>query len=184
MGFADRYVWSLQARQLQDNGVHHTTAALTAAALADLRGAGFGALLLRVKYGSALPNERDGASVSAAANLAQLLRIWTERVTAKGRQRRWVRENTAWDAQAALSLYRRVAERSLAHWLDGQCSACKGAGQQGERGCQACEGSGRAAITGGMFEREKVRDMISELEGLMQAHSARAARRLASTAAR
>lgn len=38
-----------------------------------------------------------------------------------------------------------------------------------------CKGSGRGEIDGGGFEREKALDMVSELEGLLQAHNARSA---------
>ena len=83
-------------------------------------------------------------------------------------------------AQAAQSLHRRVAALSLAYWLDGKCSACHGSGNTKDRPiCTACRGTGRAEITGaGGFELEKVKDMISELEGLLHAHNVRAAARL------
>jgi hypothetical protein len=173
MAFVEKYVASLNASSLLDDEHHHLTDALCAAALADSTGAGLGSLLSRVKYA-------DG-SVSklfegGAANLAQLLRIWTAAVIEKGRARKWVKEGTAWDAQAAQALYRRVAERSLAHWLDGKCKPCGGAGQTpARRLCTCCGGTGQAELEGGGFERERTLDMVSELEALMQAHNARAA---------
>jgi len=42
---------------------------------------------------------------SGVAHLSQLLRLWTAEVMKRGRARRWVPENTAWDAQAAIKLY-------------------------------------------------------------------------------
>lgn len=175
MGYADRFVMSLGASTLQDDAQHHAAEPLAAAALADLTGAGFGALLTRVKYA-------DGSISklfeSGTQNLAQLLRIWTERVTQKGRERKWVKEGTEWDVRAALTLYRRVAERSLAYWLDGKCSTCHGTGTASRMICQPCKGSGRGEIGGGGFERDKALDMVSELEGLMQAHNYRASRML------
>lgn len=172
MGFADQFVWGLNAATLQDDAQHHAAEPLAAAALADLTGAGFGALLTRVKYADGSISKRFE---SGTQNLAQLLRVWTNRVTAKGRERKWVKEGTEWDVRAALTLYRRVAERSLAYWLDGKCDTCHGTGTANRMICQPCKGSGRGEIGGGGFEREKALDMVSELEGLLQAHNARSA---------
>lgn len=167
MGFADRFVRSLNSYDLRDDAHHHALDAIAAAALAgDL-----GSLLARVKYADGTVNRLFEGNHQ---NLAQLLRLWTNAVIKKGRQRRWVKENTAWDAQAAQALYRRVAERSLAHWLDGKCAACHGTGQDGHRACAACKGSGKAEVQGGGFERERVLDMVSELEVIVQSHHARA----------
>ncbi|WP_038490229.1 hypothetical protein [Janthinobacterium agaricidamnosum] len=176
MSFVEKYVQSLNASNLLDDDRHFATEALAAAALADRHGAGLGALLCRVKYADGTLNKVfEGNS----ANLAQLLRIWTAAVTEKGRSRGWVKAHTAWDMQAAFSLYRRVAERSLEYWLDGKCGACNGTRIAARHtSCPVCKGSGTAEITGGGFEREKILDMVSELEGLVQAHGARAAARM------
>lgn len=92
------------------------------------------------------------------AHLAQLLRLWTAEVTKRGRARRWVPENTAWDAAAAVKLYRTVAEHSLAHWLnDGR--------------------AGDLEMPAG-FVREHVLNMVSELHGIAGSHAARAARKM------
>lgn len=130
MGFADRYLHSVNSSDLRDDEHHHATDALCAAALADTTGAGIGSLLSRVKYADGTQHK---LFQSGTAHLAALLRIWTARVIEKGRERKWVKEGTAWDAQAAQALYRRVAERSLAYWLDGKCSACSGSGNSKER---------------------------------------------------
>lgn len=168
MGFADKFVNSLNSSNLMDDAFHHDLDAIAAAALAgDL-----GSLLCRVKYADGTINKLfEGNS----GNLAQLLRIWTAAVTEKGKARRWVSANTAWDAQAALALYRRVAARSLAYWLDGKCEVCHGTGTASRMICQSCKGNGRGDVDGAGFERDRVLDMVSELEGLIQAHSARAA---------
>lgn len=80
---------------------------------------------------------------SGSVNLAGLLRIWTERFNQKGRERKWGKEGNAWDAQAAQALYRRVAERSVAHWLDAKCPACSGsANTKDRRICVPCKGAG------------------------------------------
>jgi hypothetical protein len=171
--FAEKYVLSLTSSNLQDDEHHHHTDALAAAALADQAGAGIGSLLSRVKFADgSICKEFESGTV----NLAQLLRVWTAAVTEKGRSRGWIKVNNAWDVSACHSLYRRVAERSLAHWLDGKCETCRGTGVTTERRfCTACKGTGRSEITGGGYEREKIMDMVSELEGLVQAHNARAA---------
>lgn len=173
MGFADRYLHAVNASNLQDDEHHHATDALCAAALADTTGAGIGSLLSRVKYADGTQHQ---LFESGSANMAQLLRIWTVRVIEKGRERKWVREGTAWDAQAAQALYVRVAERSLAHWLDGKCASCHGSGNTTDRRiCVPCKGTGKAEVGGAGFERERVLDMVSELEGLLASHNARAA---------
>ncbi|MYM72135.1 MULTISPECIES: hypothetical protein [Duganella] len=177
MGFANRYLHAVNSSDLRDDEHHHATDALCAAALADTTGAGIGSLLSRVKYAD---GTQQKLFESGTANLAQLLRIWTARVIEKGRERKWVKEGTAWDAQAAQALYRRVAERSLAYWLDGKCPACSGSGNSKDRRiCVPCKGTGKAEITGaGGFELEKVKDMVSELEGLLHSYNARASVRL------
>ncbi len=173
MGFAEKYVASINSTNLKDDERHHLTEALAAAALADRSGAGLGALLSRVKYA-------DGAArqlfESGSANLAQLLRIWTAAVAEKGRSRGWVKANTAWDQQAAQALYRRVAHASLAFWLDGKCENCCGTGVTSKHQfCTPCKGSGKGMVQcAGGFERERIVDMISELEGMAQAHNSRA----------
>ena len=178
MGYADRFVMSLGASTLQDDAQHHAAEPLAAAALADLTGAGFGALLTRVKYA-------DGSISklfeSGTQNLAQLLRLWSNLVAEKGAQRRWIKIRAEWDIATAPKFYKRVAERSLAHWLDGKCKACHGTGVVGRLSCGTCQSTGIAEVTGGGFEREKVLDMVSELEGYLQAHNARAACRLRET---
>lgn len=95
---------------------------------------------------------------SGVAHLAQLLRAWTTEVTKRGRARRWVPENTAWDAAAAIKLYRTVAENSLAHWLSGG-------------------GPADLHLSAG-FVREHVLNMVSELHGIAGSHAARAAAKM------
>lgn len=148
MAFVDRYIGSLNSSNLMDDKHHSATEALAASALADVSIDGIGSLLCRVKYA-------DGSThklfESGSANLAQLLRIWTKAVTEKGRSRGWIKANTAWDMQAAMALYDSVAAKSLAYWMTGKPITCSGG-----------------------FELQKIKDMISELECLMQSHNARA----------
>lgn len=176
MGFADQYVWALGASTLQDDETHHATEPLFAAAVADTTGAGIGALLSRVKFA-------DGSISklfeSGTKNLAELIRVWSVLVAAKGAERKWVRIRAEWDVPAATALYERVAVRSLAHWLDGKCKACNGTGVTTERRiCPTCKGNCTEEVSGQGFERDRVLDMVSELDGLLQSHNARAAARL------
>lgn len=180
--YVEKYARSVNSSNLKDDATHHSTEALAAAALADVTGSGaiLGSLLARVKYADGTVHKLFEAGT---ANLAALLRIWTGVVTEKGRSRGWVKATTAWDMQAAMALYKRVAEQSLAHWLDGRCELCQGAKVGPDRrACTCCGGSGKAEIEAGRFESEKVKDMVSELEGLFQAHSGRAAAKLRSLA--
>ena len=178
MGFADRYVSSLNASTLQDDEEHHAAEPLFAAAVADMAGAGLGALLTRVKYadGSIRKTFESGTQ-----NLAQLLRIWTTAVIEKGRARRWVRDEGI-HPQIAGALYVRVADASLAHWLDGHCKTCAGTGVAallGNRACTACKGTGKAELTGMReYEKKLALDMVSELSALCDSHARRATARL------
>jgi hypothetical protein len=171
MGFIDRYIVSIGSSNLKDDAQNHQTDPLAAAALAG----DIGALLCRVKYADGtLTRMFEGNQ----QNLAQLLRIWTAEVIRRGRARRWVPENTAWDAQSAQALYRRVAEKSLAHWLDSKCLGCSGTGVKvllGNGICTSCKGTGSAAVQGAAgLELERVKDMVSELSAISDSHKGRA----------
>lgn len=172
MGFIDRYVRALGASNFRDDARHRQAEPLLASGLAAAGITGsLGPLLHRVKYADG-PMRNTG-------NLVQLLQVWTAEVIKRGRARRWVPENTAWDAQAAQKLYRTVAELSLAHWLDGMCKPCAGTGKAGQHVCRDCDGGGRAPIEhAGGFVRERVKDMVSELHSIASSHAARANARL------
>lgn len=175
MPFAERYCRAVNSSDLRDDEHHHSTDALIAAASADRTGSGvvLGSLLSRVKYADGRVHKTFEAGT---INLAALLRIWTDVVTARGRSRGWLKIVNPWDIHAAHAMYTKIAHASLAYWLDGHCEPCKGAGQTPDRRiCTCCKGSGKAAIEGGRLEAEYTRDMVSELEGMYQAHSARAA---------
>ena len=179
MGFADQYVWAAGASTLQDDATHHATEPLFAAAVADNVGAGIGALLSRVKF---VDGSFRMVFESGTQNLAQLVKVWSELVAAKGVERRWVKVRNEWDIATAPAFYKRVAERSLAYWLDGKCKACNGTGVTAEhRFCAACKGSKQEEVTGNSYERARILDMVSELDGYLQAHNARAAARLRSS---
>lgn len=175
MLFDDIYARSLQSSDLRDDAHHHATEALFAAAIASKTGAGLGALLSRVKYADGTQSRLFSPG---SRNLAKLLAIWTAMVAEKGRSRGWVPTRTEWEVNAAQGLYRRVAMASLAYWIDSRCAECHGAGVMATRRlCPCCKGSGKTELAPqvGRLEREKIADMISELEGMLLAHNARAA---------
>lgn len=178
MGFADNYLHALMSNNLRDDPEHHATEALAAAALADIKtcGAALGALLSRVKYADGSVSK---VFESGTANVAQLLRLWGEVVAQKGAERKWIKVKNAWDVESAPHAYRRVAERSLAYWLNSHCVDCGGT-SVGKKGlaCKPCGGTGRAALPLGGFEKELVLDMVAELENLVISHNARAAGRM------
>lgn len=173
MSAIDRYIHSLHSTDLRDDATHYQTELLKASSWADKRGGGvFGSMLCRVKYA-------DGAIhkdfESGSTNLAGLLAIWGAEVAERGQSRGWVTIRGEWDILAAVTLYRRVAHASLAHWMDSRCEPCNGAGvMETRRTCTCCAGSGRSAIDAGRFETDKILDMVSELEGIFQAYSGRA----------
>lgn len=170
MGFAEKFVASLQSSNLRDDAFHHDLDAIAAAALAgDL-----GSLLCRVKYADGTINKLFEGN---PGNLAQLLRIWTTAVTEKGKARHWVKINSERDIFTAHALYKRVAHASLAHWLDGRCKCCNGTGVslKSLRACVTCSGSGNAEVScSGGFERERIKDMVSELLSISISHQGRA----------
>lgn len=124
--------------------------------------------------------EGDSTVIESGVSLvARLLILWTAEVTKRGRARRSVPENTAWDADAAIRLYRTVAEHSLAHWLHGLCEPCGGTGVAEARACKCCSGSGKAALVmAAGFVREHVLNMVSELHSVADGHAARAGAKL------
>ena len=175
--FAERYLNALSTSNLQDDNQHHQTEPLVAAALADLSGGSgelFGTMLLRAHI-AGVPRQ---PVESAARELAILLRIWTGEVARKGFDRKWLVIQAEWDIKAAYGRYAKIARMSLAHWLGGECGTCNGTKMVERRTCTHCTGTGREPIQGGALEREKIADMVSELEGLFQAHSARAGARM------
>ncbi|MGX9730185.1 hypothetical protein ACWYXO_06070 [Janthinobacterium aestuarii] len=131
-----------------------------------------------MKYADVLiGSQSDGNS----GNLAQLLRIWTAAVTAKGQARRWVRIRSERDICTAQALYKRVAHASLAYWLDDKCKPCNGTGASlaSLHDCTACTGTGKAEVEcAGGFERERIKDMVSELAATVARHAERSRRRL------
>lgn len=171
--FQEKYIRSLRSSDLRDDHYHCATEALFAAAIASKTGAGLGALLSRVKYADGTPREAFGPG---SHNVARLLAIWHAMVTEKGKSRGWIKIRSEGDITAAHALYRKVAAVSLAYWIDSRCLECQGTGLTStRRHCPVCHGMKKAELRAGHFERQRTLDMVSELEGLLQAHNRRAA---------
>jgi hypothetical protein len=177
MGFADKYLHALFSTDLRDDAFHHQTDALQAASLANEVARGIGSLLSRVKYADTLSRQFEDGN----GNLAKLQREWLAIVTEKGEARKWIKtEDIPKIGHLAPMLYKRVADASLAHYLDGKCGECKGSGITAERRiCVPCKGSGDATIIGlSAHETKLAIDMVSELMSLESSHSGAASTRL------
>ncbi len=172
--FTERYINSVNSSDLRDDEHHHSTDALMACANADKGKTGLlGSLLCRVKFSDgSTSKEFSGGST----NLSTLLKVWHAEVEKKGRDRVWVKIGSDRDIQTAHALYKRVAEKSLAHWLDSNCKVCNGTKYVEHTVCRDCFGTGQAAIEcSGQYERDRIRDMVSEIEGVYQSHGGHAA---------
>lgn len=174
--FAERYANSVNSSNLMDDAFHRKTEALCASALASksAKNKELGALLMRIKYvDGTMHKDFEGHAV----NIAQTLRIWTDEVRRKCKERGWLpTPRTEWDASAHEAFCCKVAETSLARWLDSRCLACAGTGVQvTQHACPACKGSKVATLSGERLVVERSLDMQSELEGICATHSSRAA---------
>jgi hypothetical protein len=170
MGFSERHLHAIFATDLRDDAFHHQPEVLRASAYADEVARGIGSLLSRVKYASTLSHQfedNDGL-------VAKLLREWLAIVTEKGIARKWIKtEDIPTIGHLAPAMYKRVADASLAHYLDGKCVECKGSGvTEARRICVPCKGSGEATIIGlSGHETKLALDMLSELMALESSHS-------------
>lgn len=170
MGFAEKYLHSLCSTDLRDDAFHHQTDALQASAMADFSARNLGSLLSRVKYADTLGRQFE----DNAGNLARLVREWLAIVTEKGVARKWIKvEDIPTIGHLAPAMYKRIADASLAHYLDGKCGDCHGSGVTAERRlCVPCKGSGDATIIGlSAHETKLALDMVSELMALESSHS-------------
>lgn len=173
--FIERYVNSLNSSDLRDDEHHHATEALQASAIAD-QGSGKidGSLLVRVKYASARKTFESGCG-----DMLALLKAWEAVVTARGEDRVWLPIKYAWDVPAKFSLYKKVAQASLAYWLNPNCEVCHGSKvDQHRRSCPHCQGTGLTTIISGGLELKYINEMIGELEGAFQMYQERAGRKM------
>lgn len=174
--FAERYADSVNSSNLMDDAFHRKTEALCASALASMaaKHRELGALLMRIKFVDGIAHKDfEGRAI----NIAQALRIWTDEVRRKCKERGWLPvPRTEWDASAYEAFCRKVAETSLARWLDSRCLTCAGTGVQvTQHACSACKGTKVATLSGERLVVERSLDMQSELEGICSTHSSRAA---------
>lgn len=169
MAFADKHLHALNSSNLMDDAFHHQPEALQAAAHADKSARDIGSLLSRVKNANVYRKAHEGDTQA----LAKLLKRWHEIVAQKGRDRKWIRGDAYQEATLGPPLYKRVAERSLAHWLDGKCESCHGSKvNEDRRTCATCFGTGDALITGvSGYERDLILDVTSELHALESSHA-------------
>lgn len=126
---------------------------------------------------------------SDAAAFRTLYTRWCEIVEQKGRERNWIKP-ADWPkiGHLAPALHRRVAEHSLAHYLDDVCKTCNGTGALGMkpilRACTTCAGTRRKPIGKAVdlgissYEARLVEDMVGELAALEQTHAGVAGARL------
>jgi hypothetical protein len=165
MTYADRYVRALGSANLRDERRHGAAQVLAAGALAER---GISGLLLRARAGG----ER--------ACLDQLQALWFAEVVKHAQARKWVKLDTPWAVTSAFKLFRRIAEHSLALWLDSSCPACQGnSTHHADWDCGLCSRTGMAPVPGNnAFERERVKDMLSVLRAIEDGHQRRALRRL------
>jgi hypothetical protein len=114
------------------------------------------------------------------ADFSALRGAWMAIVADKGTARRWIKTQ---DIAIAHILYKRVAEYSLAYYLDSTCKACNGIGTQGPSGgykvCPACKGTKKAELPKiDAYEKKHVEHMVSELTELEQTHAGVASAKL------
>lgn len=125
---------------------------------------------------------------SEAAAFRSLYVAWCEIVAKKGADRRWIKP-ADWPriGHLAPAMYRRVAEHSLAYYLDDVCKTCSGTGTTSTKPlivCKTCCGSRKQPLAAASdlkisaYEAKLMADMVSELLALEQAHAGVASAKL------
>jgi hypothetical protein len=126
---------------------------------------------------------------SDAAAFRTLCLAWCEIVDKKGRDRHWIKP-ADWPkiGHLAPEMFRRIAEHSLAHYLDDICKTCNGIGSTGAKpilcACKACSGTRKASLGSAAelgissYELKLVGDMVAELAALEQTHAGAAGAKL------
>ena len=173
MHFPSAYANSVNNSNLKDDDLHHNCVPLAASGWAGRDMSELGALLMRAKMADGTPSK---LFETGCRNLGPILRLWVPLVREKGKARKWRRENTDRDISTAEALYKRVADSSLAYWMDDRCNECQGATVDSDRRtCQRCHGSGKEELLMAPNEKDITLDLVSELEDILQSHSRRAA---------
>ena len=175
MNFAKSYSRAVNSSNLRDSELHHTCESLAASGWASRDVSSLGALLLRITLA-------DGSAKkvfeSGCRNFAEALRVWIPMVRSKGEHRHWCKGGSTpkRDAATAEALYVRVGESALAYFLDPRCLPCEGAGvDHDRRTCIHCKGTGIAELVMKESERQIALDLVSDLQGIIQSHTSRAA---------
>lgn len=119
---------------------------------------------------------------SDAAAFRMLCAAWCEIVEKKGRERNWIKP-ADWPkiGHLAPTMFRRIAEHSLAHYLDDVCKVCNGTGATSTKPilctCKTCAGTRRTPVGRGVdlgisdYEARLVGEMVAELTALEQTHA-------------
>ena len=172
MSFIETHARSVNSSSLLDDEHHSNCMPLGASSWAGRHTSELGALLMRAKSADGLPTK---IFESGCRNLGSILRLWVPIVREKGKSRHWRREDTDRDISTAEALYVRVAESSLAYWIDSRCNECWGATvDHTRRTCQRCAGTGKEKLLMSKNELEITLDLVSEIEDIMQSHIRRA----------
>lgn len=171
MNFGAAYSHAVNSTNLIDDDAHHQCMPLGASGLAGRYTGDLGSLLLRAKTADGVPGK---VFESGCRNLGPILRIWVPMVHRIGAARKWSPASNPREVSQAKELYTRVAESALAYWLDNRCNECQGATvDHDRRTCQRCKGTGIAEILMRRREIEITKDLVSELEDIMQSHARR-----------
>lgn len=163
---AQRYARATQSSNLKSDAFHFDTDKLAAVALSG--GAGFGNLLLRVKYAN---------DATSYVHLAEAWE-WHVKVLAATARPAWPQHIKA-DA---------VAKAALKYWLNDLCPVCGGKGVKkmefvdvlSDDPCDHCEGSGKRAMDCADQIRRHAVEMVHVLEEITIAAGSQAMRKLAS----
>lgn len=163
---AQKYARATQSSNLKNDDYHFDTDKLAAVALSG--GAGFGNLLLRVKYAN---------DVTSYVRLAEAWE-WHVKILAATTKPAWPPHVKA-DA---------VAKAALKYWLNDLCPVCGGKGVSkmefvdvlSDDACDHCEGSGKRPMECADQIRRYATEMVYVLEEITIAAGSRAMRKLAS----
>ena len=175
MNYKKAYSRSVNSSNLIDDAYHSSCEPLAASGWASRDISSLGALLLRITLA-------DGSAKkifeSGCRNFSEALRVWIPMVRSKGEHRHWHKGGSTpqRDAANAEALYVRVGESALAFFLDDRCQPCEGAGvDHDRRTCAQCKGTGKAELLMKESDKQITLDLVSDLQGIIQSHTSRAA---------
>jgi hypothetical protein len=163
---AQRYARATQSSNLKSDEYHFDTDKLAAVALSNI--AGFGSLLLRVKY------------ANDATSYVQLAEAWEWEV-----KKRAALARPPWPMHIKEA---NVAKAALKYWLNDLCPVCGGKGVSkmefvdvlSDDPCDHCEGSGKRPMECADQIRRYAVEMVYVLEEITIAAGSQAMKKLAS----